>query len=124
VVRTRARHDERGLAELAVVIVPTLLLVLGVMHAALFWYGQAVATRAAHHGLDQTRVLGGSPADGEAVALQLLDQTGVLDSPQVAASQSATQATVTVTGQALSMLPGVSLSVTATASGPVERIEP
>lgn len=123
-MRTRAREDDRGLAELAVVIVPTLLLVLLVMHAALFWYGQTVATRAAHHGLDQTRVLNGSPADGEAVAAQLLDQVGVVEDPQVSASRSATDAAVTVTGQALSMLPGVSLTVTATASGPVERVEP
>lgn len=123
-MRNRARNDDRGLAEVAVVIVPTLLLILLVMHAALFWYGQTVATRAAHHGLDQTRVLNGSTADGEAVAGQLLDQTGVLEGAQVSATRSATEATVTVTGQALSMLPGVSLTVTATASGPVERIEP
>jgi hypothetical protein len=120
---TRA-SDDRGVAELAVVIVPTLLLVLLVLHAALFWYGQTVASRAAHHGLDQVRLLNGNAADGKAVAGQLLEQTGVLEDPEVSATRTATEATVTVTGQALGMLPGVSLTVTATASGPVERIEP
>lgn len=117
-------RDDRGVAELAVVIVPTLLLILLVLHVGIYWWGQTVATRAAHHGLDQARVLDGSAADGEAVAWQLLDQTGVLTGPQVSASRSATEATVTVSGQTLSILPGVSLTVTATASGPVERIEP
>ena len=118
------RRDDRGVAEMAVVIVPTLLLILLVLHAGLYWWGQSVATRAAHHGLDQARVLNGSAADGEAVAWQLLDQTGVLNGPQVSASRGAAEATVTVSGETLSMVPGVSLTVTATASGPVERIEP
>lgn len=105
-------------------ILPTLTLILLVMHAALFWYGQIVATRAAHLGLDQTRVVNGSAAEGEALAGQLLAQTGVLQGAQVSATRSATDATVTVEGQSLAMLPGVSLTVTAVASGPVERVDP
>jgi hypothetical protein len=120
----RARRDDRGAAESAVAIVGVLVLIMLVLHASLFWYGQVVATRAAHHALEQTRVLNGSASDGEAIAHQLLDQTGVLNNPQVTASRTATQATVTVTGDALSMLPGVALPVTATATGPVERLDP
>jgi hypothetical protein len=121
---TRIRRDDRGVADHALVILPTLTLIMLVMHAALFWYGQIVATRAAHLGLDQARVVNGSAAEGEDVAAQLLAQTGVLDGAQVSATRDATDATVTVEGQSLSMLPGVSLTVTATASGPVERVEP
>jgi hypothetical protein len=123
-MRTRARRDDRGVADHALVILPTLTLIMLVMHASLFWYGQIVATRAAHQGLDQARVLNGSAADGEAIAGQLLAQTGVLEGAHVSATRTDTDATVTVEGQALSMLPGVSLTVTATASGPVERLDP
>lgn len=105
-------------------IVGVLLLVMLVLHASLYWYGQVVATRAAHQGLEQARVLNGSAEEGEAIAGQLLDQTGVVADPEVTASRTATQASVTVTGEALSMVPGVSLPVTATATGPVERLEP
>ena len=123
-LRTRARRDDRGVADHALVILPTLTLIMLVMHASLFWYGQIVATRAAHQGLEQARVLNGSAADGEAIAAQLVDQTGVLNDAQVTATRTATDATVTVEGHALSMLPGISLTVTATTSGPVERIDP
>ena len=121
---TRIRRDDRGMADHALVILPTLTLILLVMHGALFWYGQIVATRAAHLGLDQTRVVNGSAAEGEALAGQLLAQTGVLQGAQVSATRSATDATVTVEGQSLAMLPGVALTVTAVASGPVERVDP
>ena len=120
----RIRHDDRGVAESAVVIVGVLMLVMLVLTAALFWYGQVVATRAAHQGLEQTRLLNGSPASGEALAGQFIDQTGVIANAEVTASRTATQATVTVQGDALSMVPGLSLTVRATASGPVERLEP
>jgi hypothetical protein len=124
VLRTRARRDDRGSAEHALVIVSTLTLVMLVMHASLFWYGQIVATRAAHQALDEARVLNGTEAAGEELAGQLLAQTGVLESATVSVSRTDTNATATVQGQALSMLPGLTLTVTATASGPVERVEP
>ena len=123
-LRTRARRDDRGSAEHALVIVSTLTLVMLVMHASLFWYGQIVATRAAHQALDEARVLNGTEAAGEELAGQLLAQTGVLESATVEVSRTDTDATATVQGQALSMLPGLTLTVTATASGPVERVEP
>jgi hypothetical protein len=124
VLRTRARRDDRGSAEHALVIVSTLTLVMLVMHASLFWYGQIVATRAAHQALDEARVLHGTEAAGEELAGQLLAQTGVLESATVSVSRTDTDATATVQGQALSMLPGLTSTVTATASGPVERVEP
>lgn len=123
-LRTRARRDDRGSAEHALVIVSTLTLVMLVMHASLFWYGQIVATRAAHQALDEARVLNGTEAAGEELAGQLLAQTGVLESATVSVSRTDTDAAATVQGQALSMLPGLTLTVTATASGPVERVEP
>jgi hypothetical protein len=123
-LRTRARRDDRGSAEHALVIVSTLTLVMLVMHASLFWYGQIVATRAAHQALDEARVLNGTEAAGEGMGGQLLDQTGVLVNPTVSVTRTDTDATATVQGEALSMLPGLTLTVTATASGPVERIEP
>ena len=121
---TRARRDDRGSAEHALVIVSTLTLVMLVMHASLFWYGQIVATRAAHQALDEARVLNGTEAAGEDIGGQLLDQTGVLVNPTVSVTRTDTDATATVQGEALSMLPGLTLTVTATASGPVERIDP
>jgi hypothetical protein len=124
VSRTRGPRDDRGTAEHALVIVSTLTLVMLVMHASLFWYGQIVATRAAHQALDEARVLNGTEAAGEQLGGQLLAQTGVLESATVSVSRTDTDATATVQGQALSMLPGLTLTVTASASGPVERVEP
>ena len=121
---TRRARGDRGAAELAAVIGVTLILILLVLQVGLYMWGQSVATRAAHHGLDQTRVFNGSAADGEAVAWQLLDQTGVLTGRQVAASRTESEATVTVSGEPLKVVPGLSMTITATASGPVERIEP
>jgi len=123
-LRSRARSDDRGVADHALVILPTMALIMLVMHGALFWYGQIVATRAAHHGLEQVRVLDGTAGDGEAIAIQLLAQTGVVTDAHVTATRTDTDATVTVEGQSLSMLPGVSLTVSATAAGPVERLDP
>jgi hypothetical protein len=123
-LRARVRRDDRGTAEHALVIVSTLTLVMLVMHASLFWYAQIVATRAAHQALDEARVLNGTEAAGEDMAGQLLSQTGVIDGATVSVSRTDTDATATVQGESLSMLPGLSLTVTATASGPVERVEP
>ena len=105
-------------------IVSTLTLVMLVMHASLFWYGQIVATRAAHQAHDEARVLNGTEAAGEDIGGQLLNQTVVLVNPTVSVTRTDTDATATVQGEALSMLPGLTLTVTATASGPVERIDP
>ena len=123
-LRARVRADDRGVAELAVVVVGVLTLTMLVLSAALYCYGQVVVTRAAHHGLEQTRLLDGSTASGEAIANQFLDETGVVSDPYVTATRSETEATVTVEGDALSMLPGLSITVSATATGPVERLEP
>lgn len=120
----RRCRDDRGVAQDAPAIVGVLLLMMLVLHASMFWYAQVIATRAAHAALEQARVLDGSAAAGESLALQLVDQTGVVANPSVTVVRTATDATVTVEGETLSMIPGVSMNVTATAAGPVERVEP
>lgn len=126
----RSRGDDGAIAVEAAILIPaTIVLILVILQLSLYWFGQAVATRAAHEGLEQTRVLNGTPGSGEAVAGQLLSQTSVLGSSSIDATRTDTTATVTVTGEPLTViplefLPGVSLTVTATAAGPVERLEP
>lgn len=122
----RAR-SERGSATVEFVIcaVVMVLLLMVIVQVALWFHTRAVATTAARHGLDEVRVLNGDPAAGEATAREFLDQgAGGLEDRSVSAERSATEASVTVHGTVVSVIPGISLPLTIRVSGPVERIVP
>jgi len=66
-----------------------------------------------------------SAAAGQAQADTVLAQLGgSLASPSVAVTRTATQVTVTVSGAAETLIPGVRMHVQARVSGPVEEFEP
>jgi hypothetical protein len=101
------------------------LLLMVIVQVALWFHTRAVATTAARHGLDQVRVLDGDPTAGEATARQFLDQgAGGLHDRSISAQRSATEASVTVHGTVVSVIPGIDLPVTVRVSGPVERLVP
>lgn len=127
--RTAARSDEaeRGSSTVEFVLGAALMmfLLMTIVQFVLYFHLRAVATTAARHGLDQVRVLDGSPAAGESAANEFLDQAGRgLDDRSVAADRSAQSSTVRVTGSVPSVIPGLNLTVSVTVDAPTERVAP
>ena len=104
-------------------IVPVLMAVLLTVVQVSFWfYGRALATSAAQHGLDAARVAEGSAADGEATIDRFVDQTGGLALSEVVVDRGAERVTVTVEGEVVQVVPFVDVPVRVTITGPVERV--
>jgi hypothetical protein len=116
-----------GAAE-AVLAVPFLmLLILLIVQFAVAQNAYAVAQNAAEEALAAARVQGGTAAAGQQRADQVLAQIGgTLTGAKVTVSRTADTVTVEISGTADQVLPvpGLSFTVTATASGPVERFIP
>lgn len=119
-------RDERGQTELVIVFPVAMLLVLLLAQAALWFLGRAVAQDAAQDGARAAALLGGSPAAGQEQARSDLVQLAgpMLSSTSVGATEAAGRAQVTVSGTAESILPGLSLHVSASASQPIEEFRP
>ncbi len=101
------------------------LLLLMVVQVGVWYHTRAVAQTAARHGLDHVRTINGSPSEGIDVASEFLDQSGGgLENRNVDATRTAAVSSVTVSGQVVSILPGVSFTVSVTVDAPTERIEP
>ncbi len=119
------RWDERGSATAELVVIAPLLffMVFGIVQFALFEHAAHIAETAAAQGVATARLQGSSAAAGRVESEQVLGQIGqaVLVHPQVTATRSPTTVTVVVTGHAEGVVPFLSLPVTATMSGPVER---
>ena len=123
----RAGDRQAGSATLGLVVAfPALLgLILLTVQAGLLIHARHLAQAAAVEGLRQVRLYGGSTGDGRATATAFLTQTGadLLSGVTVTATRGPTTAAVTVTGTALSLLPGVPLHVTEEAVGPIEQFQ-
>ena len=109
-----------------VIAVPLLMLIiLLIVQFAVWEHATAVAQATAEEALAAARVQGGSAAAGQQRAVQVLGQIGspVLTSPQVSVTRTAAIATVQIhaTAERVVPLPGLSLPVTVTVTGPVER---
>ncbi|MGA5284868.1 TadE family protein [Streptomyces griseoincarnatus] len=128
--RGRRWADDRGDAsvQMAIVYPFVLLATIAVIQASMWYYARQIALTAAREGVTAARVYRAGPADGAARARQVLGRTAgdSLRSLSVSASSDGERVRVQVTGVAQSMIPGMSgLTVTQSASGPVERwVEP
>ena len=124
--RRRGRAAERAIAtiEMAILTPVMLLLVTVSTQAALWQEADHVALAAAQSGVAAGAQLGGSPpgASGEAKSAASQMGSGVLISPSVSVSESGGLVTVTVTGQAEQLVPGIPVSVSASASAPLEGL--
>jgi Flp pilus assembly protein TadG len=109
--------------QLAVVFPAVLTLLLLSVQAGLFFHARHVARAAANEGLRAARLYEHTAGDGQAAATQVLEQSGgdLISVRQVSATRSADVASVSVTGHAISLLPGLTLTIDETSSGPVER---
>ncbi|MGH3999226.1 MAG: TadE family protein [Pseudonocardiaceae bacterium] len=118
-------RDERGAASIEmVVLLPALFAVLFLgMQAALYYHARTIAIAAAQEGARAAAANHAGPDDGVAAARAYLDDTGdSLETPKASAQRTATTATVTIRGHALSVIPGWKPVITQHASAEVERL--
>lgn len=124
------RQDQRGASALeTVLIAPVLLLALmTIVQFGLYFHAKNVAEQAAQEGAAAARSFDGTEADAKATTEDYLAALGVrtLQRRSVAVNRGPESASVTVRGTALSLIPipGLTLRVEVTASGPVERYVP
>lgn len=119
--------DEDGSASIQMVILmPVLFLIMFTgMQGALWYHARAVAIAAAQEGARTAAAEDGTLGAGLADAASFVADAGgtdVLAAAHVTGRRTTTWATVTVTGTAMSVIPGWTLTVAQSATAPVERI--
>lgn len=127
--QTRAgrRRGESGASTLTLVLVipAVLFLTSSVAQMVVYYHASNLATAAAQEAARNAQLVGGTVDGGQVAGQDFLAQAGprlVLD-PQVRVVRGADTVTAEVTGRAPRVLPGVTMTVRATSSGPVERFE-
>jgi Flp pilus assembly protein TadG len=123
----RDSNDAGALTLSYVIVFPVILLViLVIVQASLYYVAHNLALAAARQGADVAREYNSTDGEGSAAALALISQdgSGMLAEARVLASTTGTTVTVTVTGHAWSVLPGLPSSVSETVQEPVERFMP
>jgi Flp pilus assembly protein TadG len=117
--------DSRGSAAVELVLLTPLLMicVLVVVQFALWQHARQVLLAAAQEGARAARAQGGTAEEGRARAFDYIQQIGpdLVSSPAVDVDRSLDIVSVQVRGQAVNIVPGLPLRVTATSAGPVER---
>lgn len=125
--RPRVRfRDERGASSVAevVLVAPALLFALMlIVQFGLMFHARNVAEQAAQEGAAKARQFDASEADARARTVDYLAALGpnTLQDRDVRVIRTPQTATVEVTGTVISVVPGVHLAVSESASGPVER---
>lgn len=125
----RRSRDERGSVTIQMVfLMPALFLLMFVgVQGVLYYHAKQVALAAAQEGAREAGSETGTRESGVATANTFLHDAGgtdVMTSTSVSGSRSTTTATVTVTGKSLSVIPGWHVTVTQSASAPVEWLTP
>ncbi|HMM94012.1 TadE family protein [Phycicoccus sp.] len=119
------RRDEHGSTSIQMVLLmPVLFAVMFLgMQAALHYHARTLAIAAAQEGARAAGAQDGTRSDGVTTATGYLAATAgdSLTVTGVTGSRTATTATITVRGTALSVLPGWAPTITQSASVPVER---
>jgi len=121
----RRLAGERGSTASLVVAAPVMLLMLMlVVHAALYLHASAVVQAAARDGARAARAESGTSDAGAARANALLDtlSEGLLSERSVDASRTATSATVGIRARVLGPVPWLAPPVSASVTSPVERV--
>lgn len=119
-------REEDGFAGTAIMLPGIVMVVFIGVQIALWFQGANVAQSAATAAYTTARAYQAEDAAGRAASEQVIAQaSGYLTSPHVGIDRAATTVTVTVTGRAVSLIPGVPLpEVTRTVTGPIERWVP
>jgi Flp pilus assembly protein TadG len=124
--RQRRLGGDRGAVTVEVAGYITLMVLAVLVGVQVVVWGMAAlsAHYAANHAVQTARLYGSSAAAGEADANTILASAvgNALGDPQVTVTRTATTATVTVSGTANALIPGLRPQVTVTVQAPVERI--
>ena len=124
----RLRTDQRGAGATEIVIITPLLLFMIMLIAqfALYMHASHIAQAAASEALSAARVSGGSAAAGTTEGQQVLAQLGnsPLHATSVNVVRGNTQASVTITGTVVNVIPFMDLTVHAEAVGPIDKFTP
>jgi hypothetical protein len=117
------RNDSGSHAvEFAIVAAPLLIVTFMVLQAALVFHARSMALAAATQGAQVARGYNSSLTAGKNKAESFLGTVGTgLEDPEVEAEESVTDVTITVRGEAISIIPFLTFEVAQTASGPKER---
>ena len=108
----------------AVLLTPVLLfLIMAVIQFGLWYHAEHVAQAAAQEGVRSARLEGSTADAGRERAVDFLAGAGptIVQEPEVTASRDANTASVSVHGHAVTVLPGFTFSIDATATSPVEQ---
>jgi Flp pilus assembly protein TadG len=128
VVRAARTGGDRGGAavELAIIWPALLVLIFGAVQAATYFTARTVALTAAQTAVTVERAYDAETGDGRAAAEVFLDGAGDwLSGVQVSEPRyTADGVSYTVTGNALSLVPGTSWRISQTAHGTLERFVP
>lgn len=109
--------------EFAIIAAPLIMVVFMVVQAGLVYFANSVALGAATQGVNAERGYHAAPGAGAASARDFLAAAGAgLNDQQVSVNRGGGQVRVTVTGTAITVLPGVSFSISRAAHGPIERV--
>ncbi|MFI8528609.1 TadE family protein [Promicromonospora sukumoe] len=108
----------------AILLPVVILLIIAAVQATLWFAGRQVAIAAASEGARVAAAETGTTGSGQTAATQFASTTGrgFLLVPSASVTRTATTATVTVTGRTQSLVAGWDLTITQTASMPVERL--
>ncbi len=116
---------ERGSAAVELVLLTPLLMVcvLVVVQFALWQHARHVLLAAAQEGARTAQAQGATAGDGRLRAYEYIQQLGpdLVTAPVVEVDRDVDRVTVRIRGQAVNIIPGLPLMVTATSVGPVER---
>ncbi|MBB1033570.1 pilus assembly protein [Dietzia sp. CQ4] len=121
--RLRGRWDA-GDVVATVIIFPAIIgFTLLCLQYALVMQARTAANHSAEIGLDSARAQHGSVPLGIAAAQAFAnDAGGALRSPVATGTRTGADASITVTGTAISLFPGFTPDINVTRTGPVERI--
>jgi Flp pilus assembly protein TadG len=126
-VHKPVRADSGALTLSYVIVFPAVLIaLLFIVQAALYFMAHNLALAAAQQGADVAREYNSTDGAGSAAALSLIrqDGSGMLETERAVATRTATTVTVTVSGQAWSLVPGLPVAVNETVQEPIERFVP
>ena len=121
--RVTGRDSGSVTVEYAILVPVVLLLLFTTMQVALLSFARSVALTAAEEGANAQRAYQANGGVGEAKAKEVIQRQGdVLSGWTIAVTNDGAEVRVTVTGQSISLFPGISgFTVSQTSSGPVER---
>ncbi len=108
--------------EFAIIASAMIVLTFTVVQVGLYFYARSVALGAATQGVNSGRGYNAPESAAQTTAQRFLDQAGAgLTDKRITVTRNGQDIQVTVTGTAISVLPGVSFTVSQTAHGSIEQ---